>query len=149
MKLVVTIILLALLSSCGKNAVDLPEPNELFAYIQSEIELPNMVNVVNDFLEDNIGIEPDEYESAVYYILGVGLSPDEIIIVKAKDNAAAAVIKEKLEARLAYKAKSAEKYLTEYLPMINKGIVRRDGLTVSLIVSEYSEGINNIYRNWE
>jgi len=141
-------ILILSLSSCTAKKVDLPEPGELFTAIASAVELPDMVDVSAELLEENTGIEPGEYESAVCYILSVGLSPDEIVIVKAKDKAAAESVRKKLEARLAYKEKSAENYLTEYLPIIKEGVIRRDGLTVSLIVSERVSQIVEVYNGY-
>ena len=143
------LLLVALLSSCSAKEVNLPPPSEMFIAIGSAVGLPEMVDVVDELMEENTGIEPSDYDNAVYLILEVGLAPDEIVIVRAKDNAAAAAIQEKLEKRLAYKEKSAENYLTEYLPMIKNGVVRRDGLTISLIVSEHSAQIVEIYDNWK
>ena len=136
------------LSSCGVKDANLPTPSEMFTAIQAAVELPEMVDVADELMEENTGIALSDCDSAVYCILEVGLAPDEIVIVRAKDNAAAAVIQEKLEKRLEYKEKSAENYLTEYLPIIKNGVVRRDGLTVSLIVSEQSAQIIEVYDNW-
>ncbi|MDR1069392.1 MAG: hypothetical protein LBL37_01200 [Gracilibacteraceae bacterium] len=48
---------------------------------------------------------------------------------------------------MAYKQKSAEEYLTENLPAISKGVVRRDGLTVALLVAEEIEAAQTAYAN--
>jgi hypothetical protein len=140
--------LMILLPSCAAKEADLPAPVELYDAIASGAGLPEMIDVAGEYLEQTIGVAPDEYESAVYYILPVGIAPDEIVIVKARDGAAAESVREKFEARLAYKAKSAENYLTEYLPVISGGIVRRDGLTVSLIVTDKAAQIAEIYDSY-
>lgn len=44
-----------------------------------------------------------------------------------------------------YKQESGQLYLTEYQPVLQAGIVRRDGLTVSLIVSDQLEDIMRVY----
>ena len=37
------------------------------------------------------------------------------------------------------KEKAAQVYLTEYMPIIQQGTVRKDGLTISLIVADKAE----------
>ncbi|MDR1589147.1 MAG: DUF4358 domain-containing protein [Oscillospiraceae bacterium] len=147
-KIIIAAALMILLTSCAAKDASLPDPADLYAAIESAVELPEMIDVTGEYLEPTIGVEAIEYDSAVYYIPPVGVTPDEIVIVKAKDTAAAKIIQEKFETRLAYKAKSAENYLTEYLPIINDGVIRRDGLIVSLIVTDKAAQIVEIFNNY-
>ena len=96
-------------------------------------------------LEALTGIGPDSYDGAVCYRLCEGTAPDEIIIVQGKDNETAEKAQELLEKRLEYKQESGQLYLTEYQPMLQSGIVRRDGQTISLIVSRQVEEILLVY----
>lgn len=137
--------LVMLLSACGAQESQLPPPAEMFAAIQAEVELPEMIDTTETDLEPLIGIEMDDCQSAVCYRLKDGIAPDEIIIVQAKDNDAAKKILTLLENRLEYKRKSAQLYLTENQPMLQAGTVRQDGLTVSLIVSEKSEEVVRVF----
>ena len=50
-----------------------------------------------------------------------------------------------LDQRLEYKQESGQLYLTEDQPMLQAGVVRRDGLTVSLIVSGQADEILRVY----
>jgi broad-specificity NMP kinase len=139
-----------LLVSCNaQKDLELPEPAELFERVDESVELPEMDEVADTYLNESTGVEESEYASAVHYIISAGLAPDEIVIIKAKDREAAADIRQKLEKRLDYKEKSAENYLTEYLPVIKKGQVRRDGLTVSMIVSDKVEDIVAVYNTFK
>ena len=135
-----------LLSACG--AAELPAPETLFAEIRQRVELPEFIQLPADYLEDYTGIGPDSYESAVYCLRAEGLSPDEIAIIRAKDSAAAAEIEARLNTRLERKEAEAQGYLTEYLPVIREGVVRRDGLTVSLIVSDQVSEIEAVYARY-
>lgn len=148
---VFVVALVMLLTACGaeKSVLSSPEPAALFSQIEQTGSVSGMVDVAATFLEDELGITAEEYESAVYYLVEAGLAPDEIVIVKAKDEAAAVQIREKLEDRLAYKEESAQLYLTEFMPVIQNGVVRQDGLTVSLLVSEQVEQIEEVYRQYE
>lgn len=65
----------------------------------------------------------------------------------AAGGAAAFGIQEKLESYLEYRIESAQMYLTEYMPVLQAGVIRRDGLTVSLIISELVSEIVSAYEN--
>lgn len=138
-------LLAILLSGCGMETRELPPPAELFTAIQADVDLPEMIDTAETDLEALTGIGPDSYDSAVCYRLCEGTAPDEIIIVRGRDEEAAGNIQELLEKRLEYKQESGQLYLTEYQPTLQAGIVRRDGLTVSLIVSEQVEEILLVY----
>ena len=138
-------LLAVLLSGCETETRELPPPAELFAAIQADVDLPEMVDTAETDLESLTGIGPDIYDSAVCYRLYEGTAPDEIIIVQGRNNETAEKAQELLEKRLEYKQESGRFYLTEYQPMLQAGIVRRDGLTVSLIVSRQVEEILRLY----
>lgn len=148
-KLWVVPLIPVLLASCAGKTAELPAPQALFEEIQQRVELPEMVDLAEELLLDSTGIEEESYDSAVCCLLSEGMGPDEIIIVKAADDKAADNIQEKLRARLDYKEAAAQVYLTEYMPLIQEGVVRRDGLTVSLIVSEKVEEIVQIYDQYQ
>ena len=137
--------LILLLFSCKNTIIELPYPHDLYSQIVSDVSLPEMVDISEDYLEFTLGIPREDYESAVYYANSDGTAPDEIVIIRANDEACAVSIYDKLEKRLEYKKESYKNYLTEYLPIVQKGIVRKDGLTVSLIITEEAERISKIF----
>lgn len=137
------------LCACSAPAAELPAPEELFAAIINTVELPEMTDVADDYLESVLGLFPEDCDGAVYYLLAEGIAPDEIVIIRAKDDSSAKDIQKKLEDRLDYKEQAAQLYLTEYTPVIQAGIVRRDGLTLSLIVSEQVEQIVQVYEQYK
>ena len=139
------LLVLLLLSGCSVETRELPPPAELYAAVRAEVDLPEMVDTAGTDLEVLTGIEPDSYDSAVCCRLYEGTAPDEIIIVRGRDEKAAGEIQKLLEKRLEYKRESGELYLTQYQPMLRGGVVRRDGLTVSLIVSGQVGEILGLY----
>ena len=147
-KLFVLLLLIFVLSSCTPNKLNLPTPIDLFEKISEDAAITRMYDMTDEMLEDVIGISPEIYSSAIYMTPGTGISPEEIIIVKGNTEADADFIEEKLNKRLAYIKKSAENYLIEEMPMIEKAVIRRDGLTVSLIVSPVVDDIIEIYDNY-
>lgn len=138
-----------LLAGCSEKKEELPEPQELFEAIQQEVELPEMVDLAEELLLDITGISENSYDSAVYFLLEKGTGPDEIVIIRAADEKAAGDIREKLEKRLEDKEKAAQVYLTEYMPIIQQGTVRKDGLTISMIVAEKAEEILRVYEKYQ
>ena len=137
--------LIMLLSGCAAEERELPPPDQLFAAIQTEVELPEMVDTAGTDLEALTGIGPDLHDGAVCYRLCEGTAPDEIVIVRGRDSEAAGQIQSLLEKRLEHKQEAGTLYLTEFQPMLQAGVVRRDGATVSLIVSERAEEIAQVY----
>ena len=146
---IAAILVIAGLSACSAQQAELPEPGQLFETIRQAVRLPEMVDVAADMLEANTGIAAGEYAGAAYYIPMDSIMPEEIILIRAADAAAALDIQEKLESYLDYRVESARVYLTEHMPVLQAGIVRRDGLTVSLIVSEQVSEIVSVYENWK
>ena len=146
--LINTLVILVILTGCAENNdIQLPAPSEIYAVIDETIELPDMVELPEELFIYSYGIELDWFDSAIAYTCLNALQPDEIVIIHAVDENAANDVLEKLNARLAYKKKSAEKYLPETAPILNSGIVRQDGLTVSLLVTSEITAIQNIYKN--
>lgn len=149
LKIMLLCILAVGLSACSAQDVELPQPDALFETLQASVDLPQMVDVAADMLEANTGIAPSDYSHAVYYVLAEGMAPDEIIIIHANDKTGAADIEEKLKSWLSYREESARVYLTEYMPLIQNGVVRRDGMTVSLIVSPKADEIIQFYDEYQ
>lgn len=140
---------LIFLCACSRPAKELPPPEELFAAIQDAVDLPEMVDVADDYLTSTLGLLPEDCDGAVYYLLAEGIAPDEIVIIRAKDDPSAEDIQERLEKRLEDKEQAARVYLTEYMPVIQAGVVRRDGLTLSLIVSQRAGEIVAVYEQYQ
>ena len=136
------------LAACSGADVKLPEPDALYEEMKAAVELPPMSDVAEYMLEANTGIAAADYDSAVYYIPVEGMAPDQIIIVQAKDEAGAAEIEEKLNAWLRYQEEGSRVYMTENMPLYQSGVIRRDDLTVSLIVSAQHAEIEAVYQKY-
>lgn len=141
------ILLLAfcLLAGCGNRSVALPEPAALAEELLAAAQGPEMSMMPPSYLQEVTGIAPENYESAAYLLPADDTAPDELILIRCRDQAAAGRVREKLEARLAAKAEAAQYYLTEQLPVIRAGKVRVDGLTVSLLVSGDMDALQAVY----
>ena len=145
--LIIAFAIVFVLTGCAKKIVELPAPPEIYAAITETIALPELVELPEELFIYSYGIEPEWFDSAVSYSCLDSMKPDEIVIIRAVDEEAANNVRKKLKTRLAYKIKSAENYLPETVPILNNGVVRQDGLIVSMIVSGEITAIINVYKN--
>ena len=136
---------MAVSAACAKQLAELPAPPELYAAIVEAVEMPEMIEVPEEIIGDYYGIEPSWYGSIVAYKSQDIMRPDEIVIARATSKEAADRIREKLEAWLAYKEKSAANYFSDTLHIIRDGIVRQDALTVSLLVTSDITAATAVY----
>lgn len=140
---------LAVLCACASPAAELPPPDELFTQIADAAELPDMTDLADEYLESQLGLTAEDCDGAVYCLPSEGTAPDEIVIIRAKDSDGAEKIKTKLEERLAYRERAAQLYLTEHMPVIQAGVVRQDGLTLSLLISSRVDEILPVYERYQ
>ena len=144
--------LMLLFSSCGGAAdasVKIEEPMTpmmLYEQIAQTSGLPAMITLTAEELYDVIGIDPAWYSESAAYFASDGTAPDEILIFLAVDESAADALEGVLYTRLQYKQDSAEQYLTENQPMLENGVVRRDGLMVSLLVCADMDTAEKVYQ---
>lgn len=141
--------LLTALCACSSPAAQLPPPDELFAEIVGAVELPDMTDLADEYLESALGLSPEDCDGAVYCLVTEGTDPDEIVIIRARDSDGADSIRTRLEERLAYRERAAQLYLTEHMPVIQAGVVRQDGLTLSLIISGRVDEILQVYDRYQ
>lgn len=143
--LIIGVLLCLIVSGCSKESADLPAPGELYSAVADAAGLSEMLELTPEELQNLVGIDPEEYVDYAAYQASWGMSPDEIIIVRAVDESKAKDIEEKLKSRVEHKRKSSEVYLTENLPIIDAGVVRRDGVTVSMLITENIEAAQSAY----
>ncbi len=134
--------LVCLLPGCAGGKPPFPDPAALYAALAAS--LPELVSVDGDYLLAVTGVRPEEYDSFVY-ALPADMGPEEVLLVLTRDEGAAAEVQKKLERRLEDRRTDAERYMTEYVPILQKAEVRRDGLLVSLLIAEDMEALRAVY----
>jgi hypothetical protein len=137
-----------ILSGCTKTTVELPAPDILYSDVAEAVMLSEMIELTSEELQNLVGIDPEDYVEFAAYQAGWGTSADEIIIIQAVDSSKAHDIEAKLKERVEHKRKSAESYLTENLPIIDAAIVRCDGNTVSMLITENIDAANSVYEKF-
>jgi len=130
------------LSACGAQQTVSPAPSDMLSAMAEADLLSGVTEVSAEYLAEELGLDPAGIAEAVYCIPDVLTSPEEIILIRSVSEEDAGEAFSALETRLDYKQKSARLYMTEYAAVLDAGFVRRDGLTVSLVVSAQSAEIS-------
>lgn len=116
--------------------------------VKAEVELPNDMS---DFdakrLKRVFGITEEQAEDFSGAICTDGLRQDEFIYVKAKDEAAAKEVADKLQNDWQSKYNVIKNYDPDQVKIIESAKVETDGLYVSLVISEKADQIKQIYKN--
>ncbi len=117
----------------------------LYQQMQDLGVLPEMLPLPDTMVTDFYGIDHADYTDGLYYLSYDSLLADEVVLVEATDDAAAKRIEQALENRLSVKAYEAESYAPEQHAVIQRCAVRRNGLSVALIVSPSFEALTELF----
>ena len=132
-------------SSGGKSGKAL---SEIWSDIKDEVEFKDFSEFQDiKRLNRSYGITEDVAEEFAGGVNSTGVNQEEVVLVKAKDEDSAKEIEEKLNAKLESKLNQNKNYNPEQAKMMDGCKVEKDGLYVSLIVSENREKITEIYKN--
>lgn len=116
--------------------------------VKKEITMPADTS---DFTEAKMkrtfGIEKDMMEDFAGLYCTDGLRQDQIVYVKAKDEATAEEIEKKLQDNWQSKYNVIKNYSPDQVAIIEAAKVDKDGLYVSLVISEDADRIKEIFKN--
>lgn len=116
--------------------------------VKAEVELPSdMADFDARRLKRVFGITDEQAEDFSGAICTDGLRQDEFIYVKAKDEAAAKEIADKLQNDWQSKYNVIKNYDPDQVKIIESAKVETNGLYVSLVISEKADRIKQIYNN--
>lgn len=118
----------------------------LLEKVKAEVKMPAETSDFNaKKMKRTFGIEEDMMVDFAGLYCTDGLTQDEIIYVKAKDEAAAAEIEKKLQANWESKYSVIKNYSPEQVSNIENAKVEKNGLYVSLVISADSDKIKSIF----
>ena len=136
--------LCVIICSCGESAQPL---SAVFASIKSEVGVSEMTEFSSvDDLDRFYGLKAEDVSDFSGGINKTGVNQEEIVLVKAADNEAAERIETSLNKRYESKLNETRSYNPEQYAIIEKCSVEKDGLYVSLIISENASAMREIYR---
>lgn len=118
--------------------------------IAANANLPPMMQVQDDLVMETYGIDLADCGEALFMVYdGDDMLADEIVLIVAKDEAAAGRVKEKLDARMQYKADENEGYLPDQYEIVKEGKVLQDGLRLALLISRDINAVMKVYNQYQ
>lgn len=123
--------------------------NSIYEQVKNEVTLPEeMIDITAKRLDRVMGITEDEMDEFVGGICSDGVKQDQIIYIKAKDEAGVEDIKNKLQTNLDSIYNVVQNYDPKQKANIEKAKVEVNGLYVSLVISADSEQIRSIFSKY-
>lgn len=121
---------------------------DIFEDIKAEVTLSDMIFLEKtDDLDRYYGISPDDVDEFAGGIDNNGTAQDEIVIIKAKDDTAADNVKNLLQKRYDSKLNQIQNYDPNETEKIKNGKVEKNGLYVTLVISDDVDKITEIIKN--
>ena len=133
--------------SSAEAAASAKPLKDIFEDIKAQVGIENLTELSNvRTLDRYYGITEDMVSEFAGGNNSSGVSQEEIVLIKAVDDNAATAVEASLNDRYNSKLEQSRNYNPEQAAVIEKCKVQRDGLYVSMIVSENADKITDIYR---
>ena len=146
--ILLTIAMCAVLCACAESKKnDAKSLSDIWTEIKTQVTLTEMNELNEKNLDRNYGITEDMAEEFAGGINSSGTNQEEIILIKATSEENAAKIKGLLDTRYTSKLSQNKNYNAEQAKMIERCKVEKNGLYVSMIVSENADKITSIFKD--
>ena len=146
----VTAVLLVfvMLASCGKSAVETVSVKDVYQKITEGVTMPQeTVELVSDDLADYYGIEGDKVAEFAAVQDACGYK-DEIVIIKAVDEASAKEIEALLNEHVEYQKNSMKNYDPAQYDILGSSEVIVNGVYVAMFISAEQSAMAEIYNGF-
>ena len=94
------------------------------------------------------GIPAEDMEAFAADLAADGITANEIVLVKAKDEDSAKTVESKLQSRLDARRNEFNNYLPDQYAIVEKSEVKRDGVYVRLIISPQQDELVELYNSY-
>ncbi len=128
----------------GQNAGDVPM-EEIEKQLVEQTELTEMQKCGNRTLMQFYGLDYEQFDSYIYYKSDKALSVEELLIVKAKDKADLASVKEAAESRIQSQIKTYEGYGPKQVAMLKNAIVTLRGSYLFCCIADAPETYKEVF----
>ncbi len=133
----------AVSSASAAEGVDL---DALLATVKESFAVSEQRNIPSDEIYQETGIEEGSYTGCFWLSDMSGLTSEKAVVFAAKDEAAAANIKSKLDTVLQSETAQMKDYNADNYAMLQKAVCEQKGLYVYLLVSpnvdKFAEAVN-------
>ncbi|MCQ2472455.1 MAG: DUF4358 domain-containing protein [Clostridia bacterium] len=142
------LMVLTMLAACGKSVVTDINVKEVYQKITESVTMPKeTVELVADDLTDYYGIEADKVEDFVAVQDACGYK-DEIVIIKAVDDASATEIADLLNKHIDYQKDSMKNYDPAQFSILGTSEVISNGSYVAMFISADQSKMADIYNGF-
>ena len=125
---------------------DVSELKAIFEKVKQEVDLPeDMADFTDKRMERVFDLTDAQMADYAGGVCTNGVSQDQIIYIKAKDEASVKEIEEKLKANWESKYTVTKNYNPEQAELFEKSNVETDGLYVNLVISADADKIKSIF----
>jgi len=139
----ILLIVCLVLPACGEVTAKKPL-NEIYGEIAQKFELPQMLRLGEGDLMVFLGIDGGDCEQFEAYIPDNVVLADALLLFECSDAAAAARVKEKVDAFKAASAASMKGYIPSEYDKIESSAAVKKGNFVWLVISDDRAGIEEI-----
>jgi len=126
----------------AESAVDL---EAVYEALVSGTDMPDMIRLDEGMMLDYCGIEAADCRQAVVVICADSLRTDEVWLLEAVSEEAAAALVELAGFRLEMKAEESISYSPEQYEVVQKARLVQNGVYVALLVSPESDAMEEIF----
>ena len=131
----------------AEAAVSAKPLKEIFEDIKTQVGIENLTELSNvRTLDRYYGITEDKVSEFAGGNNSSGVSQEEIVLIKAVDDNAAAAVEGSLNDRYNSKLEQSRNYNPEQAVLFENSDVETDGLYISLVISPDADKINSIYK---
>lgn len=94
------------------------------------------------------GIQAEQVDDFAAALAADGITANEIVLIKAKDEDSAAEVETKLQNRLDARRNELNGYQPDQYEIVEKSEVKRDGVYVRLIISPQQDALVELYNGY-
>ncbi|HPA60798.1 MAG TPA: DUF4358 domain-containing protein [Clostridia bacterium] len=147
-RLLILMLALLLISGCTapSRKTETIDIKAVYLAMEKTGALPDMIAVPEGMLLDFYGIDPAWCAEALCMVSADSLLADEVVLIRARDEAAAKRILPFLEGRMQAKAEEAQNYSPEQYAIIKQGKILSRGVEMALIVSPQVSRLVKLYQ---
>ncbi len=142
------LMILVMLASCGNNAAEAVNVKEIYQKITGSVSMPaETVELAAEDLADYYGIEADKTAEFAAVQDACGYK-DEIVIIKAADEASAKEIEALLNEHIEYQKDSMKNYDPAQYSILGSSEVITNGVYVAMFISAEQSTMAEIYNGF-
>lgn len=143
--LAMSVLLLLGITACGGVKTAEVDVAQVMEEMRKAHPIQGSLQLTDTDMLNFYGIDTDTLESYSAEMAADGITANEVVLVKAKDEESAKTVETKLQNRLDARRNEFKNYLPDQYAVVEKSEVKRDGVYVRLIMSPYQDELAELY----